>query len=114
MQASCSCRDLLPAILFCVRLVSELQSSRMTDKCKGLATDEDRSIESLWANQANILRQLESLSTDVQRLSLAVHREFNLHRTRVPLQQPRRDQQTTLERQDGRGGRPANQADDEK
>ncbi|KAH0455795.1 hypothetical protein IEQ34_015827 [Dendrobium chrysotoxum] len=51
------------------------QSSGMTDKYV-------RSREALWANQANTIRQIETLSTDVQRL-FEILREFNLNRART-------------------------------
>ncbi|KAL0922666.1 hypothetical protein M5K25_006671 [Dendrobium thyrsiflorum] len=75
----------------CIRLVSELYHSRMTDKGKQPAIDEARSLEALWTSQANLIRQVESLSTDVQRLSIEVRREFNLNRTRNAPHQRRRE-----------------------
>ncbi|PKU80254.1 hypothetical protein MA16_Dca005786 [Dendrobium catenatum] len=64
----------------------------MTDKGKEPVVEDNRSLESLWANQANIMRQLEVLSADVQRLSVEVRREFNLNRTRTTPHQHHRAQ----------------------
>ncbi|KAL0908697.1 hypothetical protein M5K25_023202 [Dendrobium thyrsiflorum] len=75
----------------CIRLVSE-PCGEMTDKGKGLAAEEERSLETVWENQANILRRLDVLSADVQRLSLEVRRESNLNRTRAAPHQLRREQ----------------------
>ncbi|KAI0529652.1 hypothetical protein KFK09_002206 [Dendrobium nobile] len=63
----------------------------MTDKGKGPATEDDRSFETLWENQATILRRLEDLSADVQRLSFEMRREIHLNRIRTPHQPPRRE-----------------------
>ncbi|KAL0921718.1 hypothetical protein M5K25_008819 [Dendrobium thyrsiflorum] len=79
----------------CIRLVSE-HCGGMTDKGKGLAADEERNLETLWENQANVLRRLDVLSADVQRLSIEVRRECNLNRTRAAPHQLRREQAPTM------------------
>ncbi|KAL0911286.1 hypothetical protein M5K25_019418 [Dendrobium thyrsiflorum] len=67
-------------------------SGRMADKGKEPATEGVRSFETLWENQNSILRQLEVLSTEVQRISMEMRREFNPRQPRdIPHQAPRED-----------------------
>ncbi|KAI0519195.1 hypothetical protein KFK09_006637 [Dendrobium nobile] len=61
----------------------------MTDRGKEPAPEESRSLDALWVNQSNIIRQLDELAAEVQRLSIEVRREFNLIRAR---QQPQRNE----------------------
>ncbi|KAI0491611.1 hypothetical protein KFK09_025871 [Dendrobium nobile] len=63
----------------------------MTDKGKTPVPGEGRSVDALWENQATIMRQLESLAADVQRLMIDRRREFNLPRQRIPPHHPRRE-----------------------
>ncbi|KAL0918366.1 hypothetical protein M5K25_010370 [Dendrobium thyrsiflorum] len=67
-------------------------AAKMAEKGKEPVSEGVRNIETLWANQANIERQLEALSTDVQRLTIEMRREFNLYRARNPPHQTRRNQ----------------------
>ncbi|KAH0458995.1 hypothetical protein IEQ34_011809 [Dendrobium chrysotoxum] len=52
------------------RLVLELTPGKMVDRGKESATEDDRSLEALWANQVSINRQLKELSTDVLLLTI--------------------------------------------
>ncbi|KAL0906767.1 hypothetical protein M5K25_025287 [Dendrobium thyrsiflorum] len=63
----------------------------MTDRGKEPVSDEARSLDTLWANQANIERQLEALSASVQRLTMEMRREFNLSRAGVAPHPPHRE-----------------------
>ncbi|KAI0496820.1 hypothetical protein KFK09_023144 [Dendrobium nobile] len=61
----------------------------MGDRGKA-ATEESRTIDSLWANQENLNRQIDDIAADVQRLTVEFRREFNLLRARPPLPHVRR------------------------
>ncbi|PKU59979.1 hypothetical protein MA16_Dca024468 [Dendrobium catenatum] len=63
----------------------------MRDKDKELVINEVWRLEKLWANQTNIIRQLEELLIDVQRLSIETRREFNSNGARTTPHQPCRD-----------------------
>ncbi|XP_020702245.1 uncharacterized protein LOC110113876 [Dendrobium catenatum] len=65
---------------------------KMTDRGKEPISDDARSLETLWANQDNVNRRLDELAADVQRLTVEMRREFNLHRTRPPQQLPQREE----------------------
>ncbi|XP_020683521.2 uncharacterized protein LOC110100366 [Dendrobium catenatum] len=90
--------DLLPAgfptdfsVLEYIRLVSEL-AQQHDGQGEGASLREGTKCGNTVGNQASIVRQLETLSADVQRLSIEMRREFNLRRERNTPHQPRQHQ----------------------
>ncbi|KAL0922588.1 hypothetical protein M5K25_006582 [Dendrobium thyrsiflorum] len=60
--------------------------ARMTYRIKEPASEEVRSLDTLWANQYNIIHQLAELAADVQRLTVEMSHEFKRQLHQQPQQ----------------------------